>query len=213
MRVSVIIPVYIVNDELKAMTDGCLESFIKYTPDQNIELLVVDDGSQEEYKTEIGHLIRLDENSGYLHAVNTALERAEGDIIVIGNNDLTFHQNWLTELLFPLNIGYDIATCWSSDQKGVKLVQRIEAGAKFGSLLAMNREVYSTLGGFDETFRGYFTGLDYWKRAKTHGFRIGKNCDMVIEHKAKSTYSVVDTDDFEYEKAKVLYEQKHGGVE
>lgn len=204
---TLIIPVYTVNEELVKMTDKCLTSIFRTTP-PNVELIVVDDGSPIPYKTNVGKLITRTENGGYSKACNSALKEAKGDILIIGNNDLIFHENWLNELLFPLNVGYDVATCWSSDQKEKKIEDRIQSGANFGCLLAIIRKVYETIGGFDEQFHGYFTDDDYHRRVIEAGFRIGKNCNMVIEHEAKATYSTVDPDDYEYEKARVLFDNK-----
>jgi len=211
-KVSLIIPVYAVNEDLVDMTDRCLTSIITTTP-QDVELIIVDDGSMIPYTANIGRLMTLEKNCGYSKAVNTALLVAKGDVIVIGNNDLIFHENWLPELLFPLNVGYDIATCWSSDQVGIKLVDKIEDKPFFGSLLALTREVYEELGGFDEQFRGYFADTDYRRRAINKGFRIGKNCNMVVQHEAKATYSITDPDDYEFQRASVLYEDKWGDYE
>lgn len=133
--ISLIIPAYHPNKELEQMTERCIESL----GDIDYEALIMID----------------EKGAGYAKTVNRGLEESEGNPIIIGNNDLVFHDNWLTELMFPLNIGYDIATCWTSDQD-VKPEDRIESGAKFGSLFAMNRYVYDTLGPLDEQFKGYF---------------------------------------------------------
>lgn len=209
---TLIIPVYTLNKDLVEMTDRCLTSIVQHTP-PNVELIVVDDGSPIPYKANIGKLITMPENSGYSKACNTALEAASGDIIIIGNNDLIFHDNWLTELLFPLQVGYDIATCWSSDQDHINREDKIEKNTVFGCLLAMTREVYQIVGGFDEQFRGYFADTDYRRRALRYGFTIGKNCDMVIQHEAKATYNVADPDDYEFQRANVLYDIKWGDYE
>lgn len=134
---------------------------------------------------------------------------ATGDILIVGNNDLTFTENWLTELLRPLDEGFDLACCWTSDQE-YQLSNSITENSKFGSLFAMNRIVYETIGGFDEQFRGYFADDDYRERLLAAGFRIGRNNNLVVEHVAKATYKEVDPDDTEYRRAKLLYEIKYG---
>lgn len=208
MKTSIIIPTYYATEELVEMTAKCLRSLhLTELPDQ---IILVDDGSPIAAMQEFsGIYIRLPDNQGYASAVNAGLEVAQGDIIVIGNNDLTFTENWLTELLRVLDKGFDIATCWTSDQK-YKLQDKIEDGGKFGSLFAMKREVYETVGVFDEQFRGYFSDDDLQKRILDAGFKIGKNLNMVIPHLAKATYSVTDPDDEEYQRSRLLFEIKHG---
>jgi hypothetical protein len=189
---TLIIPAYYANEDLRKMTQQCLLSV-------------------GEIDGEI--LLEVDEHGeGYSKTVNKALQRSKGDILIIGNNDLVFPDNWLVELLFPINLGFDIATCWTSDQQ-VKVEDRIEVNAKFGSIFAMTREVYENLGGFDEQFKGYFTDTDYRHRALEAGFRIGKNLNLVIMHLAKATYKITDPDDDEFLMAQRLYEAKYGFAE
>lgn len=205
---SIVIPAYYATQELVEITAKCLRSLhLTELPDQ---IILVDDGSPIQATQDFSDIdIRLPENQGYSAAVNAGLEAAQGDIIIVGNNDLTFHENWLTELLRVLDEGFDVATCWTSDQK-YKLQDKIEQDAKFGSIFAMKREVYEQVGGFDEQFRGYFADDDLRKRMLEAGFTIGKNCNLVIEHLAKATYDVTDPDDEEYQRAKILFEIKHG---
>ena len=191
--ISLIIPALYANKELMEMTQRCIDSIGFFNGE--IILQVDEDGS------------------GYSYTTNRALERADGSILVVGNNDLIFHENWLVELLFPISLGCDIATVWTSDQDNIVLEDRIEYDAKFGSLFAMTRSVYETLGGFDEQFKGCFTDTDFRRRALDNGFRIGKNLSSVVHHEAKATYKVTDPDDNEFLKAQMLYEIKHGFLE
>lgn len=188
--ISLIIPAYHMNKELYDTTINCLDS-VWVDPIQ---------------------LILIAANQSYTVNVNNALKAAAGDVIVVGNNDLVFPDGWLAQLLPLLDAGYDIATCWTSDQE-VKLENRVEEDAKFGSIFAMKRKVYETIGGFDEQFKGYFSDLDYRQRAMNMGFRIGKNLSLVIEHEAKATYKQTDPDDTEFLRSRALFEAKHGFLE
>lgn len=199
--ISLIIPCYFLDESYVEMTKDCIDSAGEVD-----ELIIVNDGSPITTSFET---IWYPENGGYTKAANTGLELARGDILVLGNNDLLFHDNWLRELTWLLDIGYDVATVWTSDQK-VKLEDRIEKDAKFGSIFAMKRHVYEAIGGFDPTFRGYFADTDYRLRILDEGFKIGKNLSSVIEHKSKATYEIVDPNDIEFNRAKVLFEQKWG---
>lgn len=187
IKTSLIIPAIFATEQLKEMTMHCMQS-----QRENVQLILIAD------------------DAPYTVNVNAGLRAATGDVIVVGNNDLAFPEQWLQRLLRPLDEGFDIATCWTSDQKDIVLTDDIEPNVKFGSLFAMKREVYDTIGGFDEQFEGYFADTDYRKRAMDAGFKIGRNNNMVIHHKAKATYKVTDPSDIEFQKAKVLFEQKYG---
>lgn len=187
--VSLIIPAYHAAQELYDRTIDCLDSVW----DEDVQLILIA------------------ANQPYTVNVNNGLKAAMGDTIVVANNDLIFPNNWLFRLTELLD-NYDIATCWTSDQNP-KLSNGIEENAKFGSIFAMKRTVYETLGDFDEQFKGYFSDLDYRQRALEAGFKIGKRLDLVIEHEAKATYRLVDPDDTEYHRSKALYEAKWGFIE
>lgn len=205
-KISIIIPCYWNSNELVGMTFKCVESMGDY---DNAYLTLVDDGSPIKFDQEVPFVLERNTNGGYAAAVNSALQGDMADIFVVGNNDLIFPKNWLEGLLSVLDEGFDVATCWTSDQK-YKLEPVIKEGDKFGSIFAMKREVYDTIGGFDEQFRGYFSDDDYRIRLKEAGFRIGMNYNLVIGHQAKATYSEVDPDDKEFKKSKILFEIKHG---
>lgn len=189
---SLIIPTYYANEELKKMTKRCINSLWVERPEEVI--LAVDT-----------------QGEGYSKTVNRALKASHGDILIVGNNDLIFKKGWLSGLLKPLE-NHDISTVWTSDQD-VKLEDKIEERARFGSLFAMKRNVYRVLGGFDEQFKGYFADTDYRRRALDAGFTIGKNLNCVVQHEAKATYKQTDPEDTEYLKAMRLYEIKHGTVD
>src|SRR5258706_3150336 len=110
------------------MTERCLLSLEQQPPD---ELIIVD--SDSPYRLSVGTVII--ENGTYTKAVNKGLELAEGDILIIGNNDLIFSPNWLDGLLLPLQLGYDISTVQVVDD-GILPEERetITQGDKFGSL-------------------------------------------------------------------------------
>lgn len=214
-KYSLIIPCYWISPELEFMTVTCLNSVNDST--NQIQKIVVNDGSPSkgrisslhvEYSDLLNKRIDRQYNGGYAAAVNSGLEAAEGDIIIVGNNDLVFPRNWLRELVAVLDAGFDLATCWTSDQKQ----DLTDPDIKFGSIFAMKREIYDTIGGFDEQFRGYFSDDDYRERIFQAGFTIGRNDSLVMRHQAKATYKITDPNDKEFQRSKLLYEIKYGRV-
>jgi glycosyltransferase involved in cell wall biosynthesis len=116
MKTSLIIPAYFLNGRFVDMTDRCIES----SNNETTETILVDDGSPYQYVKKLPYkskFIRRKENGGYAAAVNDGLRVASGDILILGNNDLVFHEGWLRGLLAVLEEGFDIATCWTSDQE------------------------------------------------------------------------------------------------
>lgn len=85
-KLSVIIPVYNVENYLKE----CLDSVVNQTL-KDIEIIVINDGSKdgsreiiEEYKNKYSNIIVIDkQNGGYGHTCNLGLSKASGDYVAI----------------------------------------------------------------------------------------------------------------------------------
>jgi O-antigen biosynthesis protein len=115
-KISIIIPIFNCID----YTEQCITSIIKNTIGVEYELVLIDNGSDEETKKWLegfnnsccnsmtglerlrATLIRNDENLGFPKAVNQGIAAAGGDTIVILNNDVIVSPDWLTNLLWHL---------------------------------------------------------------------------------------------------------------
>ena len=101
--ISVVIPVY--NSEL--YIDECLQSILKQTIIENIELICVNDGSSDSsldilnmYKTKFPNMIIIDQkNAGSAIARNNGLQIANGEYVYfVDNDDYLANDNCLNEL-------------------------------------------------------------------------------------------------------------------
>lgn len=205
-KTSLIIPCYFADESFVKMTSDCLES-LKYG--RPSEVIMVNDGSplSSIWVWGADSQINLRDNHGYATAVNTGLRAAHENVLIVSNNDIIFTPGWLEALLKPLHEGYDISSIVTSDS-GYTTEDKITEGDKFGSLWAMKRKVYDTLGGLDESFGNYFEDLDYRRRAIIAGFKIGKNHAGLVEHEGKATFKVVDPEDKLYYAAQAKYLDK-----
>lgn len=104
-RVSIIIPAW----NLWDMTAACLRSLAEHTHGENIEVVVVDNGSTDATVTELEPLgkalfgadfrpLRLPENQGFARGCNAGAAASEGDLLFFLNNDTTMTPNWLPPL-------------------------------------------------------------------------------------------------------------------
>jgi GT2 family glycosyltransferase len=187
-KVSIIIPAY----GQKHLTIKCLETL---------------EGPNQ--------IIVIDDRGGFATTVNKGLSIADGEILIICNNDIEFvDPHWLHHLIGPLLEGYDICSIRTTDSDGWTTEDRLEEGAKFGSIWAMKRKVYETIGGLDESFgKGYAEDLDYRRRALNAGLRIVKNHAGLVEHHGKATFKVIDPEDDSYHRAMERYREKWGFIE
>lgn len=185
--ISAIVPCLWANEELFDMTVKCLRGI-----------------------KEVDELIVINRNRSYAGNVNAGLKIAEGDIIIVANNDIEFYPGWLHHITWPLE-EYDICSIMTSDQ-GWETKDELEEGAKFGSLFAMKRKVYDTIGGFDEELGHYFIDLDYQKRAEDAGFRVVKNHAGLVRHVGKATFKQVDPEDKSYLESMEKFRKKYGKI-
>ena len=108
MRASIVVLAY---NQLKEGTAPCLESIFLHTPEEEYELVVVDNGSSDgtaEYLHSIAErrrnvrLVLNRQNKGYAGGNNDGMRAASGDCIVLLNNDTLVTPGWLDSLLAPL---------------------------------------------------------------------------------------------------------------
>lgn len=212
MKVSVIIPAYYIDESYVEMTQDCVNS-VKAHNDVD-EIIVVDDHSPIKAKIDFAKNIRTEENGGYAKAVNAGVEAAEGDILIILNNDTLVLENSIQGLIELIDKGYDIASIRTTDSDGYQTEDKITENDKFGSCWAIRSPVFYDLGMLSTDFgRGYAEDLALWHDAKEKGFRIGKNHNATIFHEGKKTFSVVDPDDTYYMDALMKYQNKYGVIE
>ncbi|MCX6743531.1 MAG: glycosyltransferase [Candidatus Parcubacteria bacterium] len=90
-KFSIIIPV---KDNLE-ITQKCLNSIHQYTFDY--EIILVDNGSEPPWPDH-PQVIRNEQNLGFPVAVNQGIKAAQGEIIVVLNNDIIVTPFWLDRL-------------------------------------------------------------------------------------------------------------------
>lgn len=112
-KISVIIPVY---NEQNLIT-ACLES-LNNQDHQNMEIIVVDDGSSDNTQSIVSSLISQISNakllrqqhSGPGNARNFGASKAAGEILVFVDADMTFDKNFIKDLTAPIVSGTTIGT-------------------------------------------------------------------------------------------------------
>jgi GT2 family glycosyltransferase len=105
--VSIVIPVHNEADK----TIACLKS-IRANTKLPYEIVWVDNGSHRDQLKSIRvhatkphmhcKLVRNDTNMGFVHATNQGINEAEGDYIILLNNDTTVNWKWESKLIKPL---------------------------------------------------------------------------------------------------------------
>ena len=206
MNLSVVIPSYN-GRELLAQN---LPAVIATHPD---EIIIVDDGSTDDTVDFLKHyfprviLLALPHNQGFVTAVNRGVAQAQGDIVVLFNNDVSPHPDCLSPLARhfqdPQLFSVGFLEHSSLGQRGKSrgfwhqgLVQHAPAlDLKLGDTLwtfaasaAYRKSMWHKLGGLDRLFRpAYWEDLDLSYRAHKAGLKVIFDPACQVEHEAEST--------------------------
>lgn len=121
------------------------------------------------------------------HQRNRGLGEAQGDIIVFTDAGCTPVPGWLPKLVQPVADGSESATCgpaWVGEhmygtQRGEHQPEYVEEAATIN--LAVSRDVFEVVGGFDERF-AYGSDVDFSWRAVSHGFRLRWLPEAAVVH-------------------------------
>lgn len=98
MKVSILIPVL----NKWNFTKSCLNDLSHLNPKDEIEIMVIDNGSTDETPKELACIkesmtnlvtIRSDENLGFGKGLNLLYEKAKGDVVIFLNNDIRVEKN------------------------------------------------------------------------------------------------------------------------
>lgn len=187
MNISVIIPLYNRHD----LTVFCVDSIRYHTPD--VEIVLVDNGSTDETEL-IPVTIRNKKNLGFAKACNQGADVATRDNLVFLNNDTIVHQGWLTftrhlnraetgcvgpKLIYPsgriqsAGITVDFTEPLGREAKNISYdwaIQTTEVAAVTGACLAIRKELFEQLDGFDTGYWNGYEDVDLCLKATAAGY-------------------------------------------
>lgn len=218
------------------LTKKCVDSIINNTAYPNYELIIVDNNSIDgtpEFLKELKEknngikLVLNKQNRGFAGGNNDGLKIANGDYLVLLNNDTEVTRGWLSTLLNHLEndktlgmigpvtnaIGNEakIFTSYTEMQQmkrfafeyRKKHLNEVYTGIKVLAMfcLMMRREVFEKVGFLDEKYGiGMFEDDDYSESAKKNGFSIALAEDVYIHHGESESFKKLE----QKEKAKIF---------
>lgn len=200
--VSIIIPLF----NQWPYTKRCLDALERTAPDA--EVVLVDNGSTDATKN---HTVTVKNpaNLGFAVACNQGAWNAAGDVLVFLNNDTEPLDGWLDPLIAPLAEGYGAAGAkliyphGLIQHAGVDVDLRLPPGkeaqgvqkdlpsrdvdAVTGACLAIHRELFLSLGGFDEGYWNGYEDVDLCLSVRAAGYPIRYVREsVVIHHESRS---------------------------
>ena len=192
----------------------CLQSIIEHA--DNVEVVIVDNNSTDETNQlldliEGAAIIRNDDNRGFVKAVNQAINVANGEQILLLNNDASLEKDAITIASATLNSADDIGAVggkillldgslqeagsliWrdgsclgygrGDDPNKPEYMFRRDVDYCSGAFLLFSKQDFDALAGFDEDFApAYYEESDFCVRLRKAGKRIVYEPRAVITH-------------------------------
>ncbi len=194
-KLSIVIPTY---NEEKDISE-CLSSLFQQSYD-NFEIIIIDDGSTDKTLKIVSsfkkvRILKRDHKGPGL-ARNLGAKNSKGEILVFVDADMTFHKDYLKNLVKPilndktgkiigstheLEIVKNIKNIWSRCWGRVKVSK--EEARKVNIFRAIRKEKFLELGGFDKKY-GYADDQTLWFRYKIKPI-VAKN--SICYHKNPET--------------------------
>lgn len=207
--VSVIIPVY----NKVHFTKGCLETLLADRERPRLEIIVIDNASQDGTKDYLEALLKdfpkesaslevifNDKNLGVAPAWNQGLHRCKGEFIAVLNNDIQLTSGWLTSCIEALESAkYAMISPFAgTGALDYNLTQKAETFTKVNRdkfwheydfcCVVMPRSTYDAVGDFDENYKvGGYEDTDYAYRLREKQLTYGVTGSSYIHHFGSQT--------------------------
>ena len=183
-KLSIIIPIYILDGHILELTQKCLKSIEEYT---NIpyELIIVDNGSiTEQFTKKADIYIRNKINVGNGKGWNQGALLATGEYLVFMDNDVEVTEKWAEPLLEILkNKKVAVAFPMSKNKEDDDYFERLA-----GFCWMIRRNLFNKLGRIDESFGiANFEDTDFYMRAKSKGYQLRCSNKSKITHWSRAT--------------------------
>jgi GT2 family glycosyltransferase len=165
-------------------------------------------------------LVAHEVNLGFSRGYNAAVPFARGRFLIFLNNDMTVERGWLEPLIHPLLAEPDVgATGPLVVLQGLGLIEHAGAYVKFwtgaspygfgqnpaewtgrscfepfyvsGGAMAVRKELFQRLGGFDENMWAYYEDLDLCWRIRLAGYRIKCCPKSIVYHRYSHFWGIL----------------------
>lgn len=241
-KISIVIVTY--NNQ--SITAECINSIVEKTKYPNYEIIIVDNASSDstcDYLKELDKkydhikVILNDVNYGFAKGNNIGLREANGEFLLLLNNDTVVTNGWLTGFVKHLKnhkelgmvgpvtnsigneaqIDIQYATIDLMDQaaQNYTKIHFNQIYENIGILamycVMMPREVFSKVGYLDEIYGiGMFEDDDYANALRKHGYELACAEDVFIHHYGSVSFKKLEDEKYRkvFEENKKKYEEK-----
>jgi len=214
INVDIIILSYAKDEVLKSTTLATIES-LQASEDQTVikfNVVVIESNrTLEHYQYPNSQTIYPKTVFGFHKFLNIGIGLTQNELICFCNNDLFFHKGWFTAILEANRINPTIKSFSTfcprfHHEKSEVQKEKINYGYKNGVFFTgwcflVKREVFKSIGLFDERFRFWFCDDDFRLTLQKHSLKNALIRDSRVTHLCSETL----TGESEYRKAYLKY--------
>lgn len=188
----------------------CLKSVLLNKPN---EVIVVNDCSNDNSLRVIKKfpvkLISLKERSGVSKAEKTGIDSTNGDVIFLTNADIVVPPNWIEKHL-ELHKKADCVGGWARYDVEPAINKNIVALPAFNC--SFKRSVLKKIGNLDENLLSGSEDVEFFLRAKSHGFKLVSDSFIPTLHYHFQSYrdQIKKNWDYGFRLGKIMRKYRHG---
>ncbi|MBV9826023.1 MAG: glycosyltransferase [Alphaproteobacteria bacterium] len=227
-------------------TAACLRSLREWSDYPNLEIIVVDNASTDVTRSRLRALARHDrrlrvifndDNLGFAAGNNIGIRAAQGEYIILLNNDTYVTRGWVRDLIRPMLLDSQIGlvgplTNNIGNEQKIRLIyhsmpemqaasraflrsrlrQTMEVDNLAFFCVAIRRAVIDKVGLLEEAYGiGFFEDDDYCRRAKSAGYRLVIADDVFVHHELSVSFDTMGTKAAELmARNRTLFEERWG---
>lgn len=198
MKYDLIIIASSTDEELRRVTQQCINS-ARGDGDADINIILVETSSKIYHYNGINTTLHYKDKFNYNRALNLGLTKAKGDVYVLANNDIIFHNGWSRIGYYMEANGYLSASALSQDMRqkyftrGDYLYEGYSIGSHVtGWCIFTTPECIKRIGGrLNETFEFWYSDNVYADQLQAAGIKHALFCNIFVDHITSMTLRTV----------------------
>lgn len=178
-------------DNLKRITQSCIDS-ARAEGDMNV-ILVETSGFEHQYRG-VDQTLEYQGAFCYNRALNQGLEKAEGDVHILANNDIIFHPGWSVIGQSMIDAGFPSACVLSQDprhrsyDRGDFIYPGYRVGYELvGWCIFVTKDCIKELEKLDESYDFWYSDNMYANQLIDHRIKHGLFCNARVDHVTSQT--------------------------
>lgn len=210
-KVTIILPVYCVDDEVRGHLAHCLDNLLKHTDQSLFELIVIENGSSAvpeaippilDFRYQY---VWMEKPIGYARAVNFGMKVADTEYVCVLSSDVFVTPNWLETLIADYESIPDCGVLAPNGPLGITF------NSHWWACVLIRKSVVDMVGLLDESLPFMYHDQCWNIECHKAGYKIARTGNVQVEHVGRVTYGRVPDQWSTAERAEMI--RRHGAPE